>query len=71
MSNSMTHILSEVTLDESFASCVSIDGVYFDKNYSTKSPTLFLIGNEPNKEHIFEAMEDVLWANNIGMTHNL
>ena len=45
---------------------VSIDGLYYDKEFSAKSPSLFLIGNEPHREQTFEAMEEVMWSNNLG-----
>ena len=45
---------------------VSIDGLYYDKDFSAKSPSLFLIGNEPHREQTFAAMEDVMWSNNLG-----
>ena len=46
---------------------VSIDGLYYDKDFSAKSPSLFLIGNEPHREQTFEAMEEVMWSNNLGL----
>ena len=46
---------------------VSIDGLYYDKDFSAKSPSLFLIGNEPHREETFEAMEEVMWSNNLGL----
>ena len=53
--------------DDSFTSMVSIDGLYYDKDFSAKSPSLFLIGNEPHREQTFEAMEEVMWSNNLGL----
>jgi len=54
-----------ISTDDSFTSMVSIDGLYYDKDFSAKSPSLFLIGNEPHREQTFEAMEEVMWSNNL------
>lgn len=56
-----------ISTDDSFTSMVSIDGLYYDKDFSAKSPSLFLIGNEPHREQTFEAMEEVMWSNNLGL----
>ena len=53
-------------LDESYTTAISVDGLYYDPNFSAKSPALFLIGNEPTRNEILDAMEQVMWSNNIG-----
>ena len=61
------HFSKNLFIDDSFTSMVSIDGLYYDKDFSAKSPSLFLIGNEPHREQTFEAMEEVMWSNNLGL----
>ena len=61
------HVTKTIFEDDSFTSMVSIDGLYYDKDFSAKSPSLFLIGNEPHREQTFEAMEEVMWSNNLGL----
>ena len=61
------HFTKNIFEDDSFTSMVSIDGLYYDKDFSAKSPSLFLIGNEPHREQTFEAMEEVMWSNNLGL----
>ena len=53
-------------LDESYTTAISVDGLYYDPNFSAKSPALFLMGNEPTRGEILDAMEQVMWSNNIG-----
>jgi len=54
-----------MSTDESYTTAISVDGLYYDPNFSAKSPALFLIGNEPTREEITDAMEQVMWSNNI------
>lgn len=54
-----------LSLDETFTTVVSVDGLYYDPNFAAKSPALFLIGNEPHRSDVLDAMEQVMWNNNI------
>ena len=55
-----------INSDETFTTVVSVDGLYYDPNFAAKSPALFLIGNEPHRSDVLDAMEQVMWNNNIG-----
>lgn len=58
--------LTQNSLDETFTTVIAVDGLYYDPDFSAKSPALFLMGNEPARVDVLDAMEQVMWSNNIG-----
>lgn len=54
-----------LSTDETFTTVIAVDGLYYDPDFSAKSPALFLMGNEPARVDVLDAMEQVMWSNNI------
>ncbi|CAG5104237.1 Oidioi.mRNA.OKI2018_I69.chr1.g1156.t1.cds [Oikopleura dioica] len=51
--------------DDSYAGGISIDGLFYQKDFAALSPSLFLIGNDKIRTDQHLMMKNVMWNNNV------
>jgi len=54
-----------IATDDSYAGAISIDGLFYQKDFAALSPTLFLIGNDKIRTDQHLMMKNVMWNNNV------
>lgn len=57
--------VKNIVLDDSFSSGVSIDGLFYQPNFTALVPCLFILGQDKTRRPEQKEMKTVMWSNNI------